>query len=67
MAKDNPWDDDYEPDLSQLDHNRGPICGGVRFESEETKKSLDWGLAISSFFTVAMISIVGHLINKWLN
>ena len=67
MAKDDLWDEDYEPDPTQLDYSRGPICGGVRFESDETEKFIDWGMAVSSFFTVAMISIVGHLINMWLN
>ncbi|CAN2189510.1 hypothetical protein MCEJIRE27_00489 [Candidatus Nanopelagicaceae bacterium] len=67
MAKDNLWDDGYEPDAKQFDYSQPPICGGVRFESDETKKSIDWGMAVSSFFTIGMISIVGHLINMWLN
>ena len=42
-------------------------CGGVRYEPEGSKGSFDWGLAISPFLLIGMISIIGHLINMWRN
>lgn len=73
MAKDNPWDDDYEPDPNEPHVSMSEICGGVRFEpenpkgSKSSKSTFDWGQAISIFFLIGAISIVGHLINMWRN
>jgi hypothetical protein len=68
MAKDNPWDDDYEPDPNELRTLPPyPACGGVRFPEEDSKSSIDWGFVISAFFTVGVIAIAGHLINLLLN
>lgn len=66
MGKDNLWDDDSGFDSREMQ----PPCGGVRFEPEEitdSKGSFDWGLAISTFLLIGMISIIGHLINMWRN
>lgn len=70
MAKDNPWDADYEPDPNEPPFRMSEACGGVRFQPEEasgSKGSFDWGLAISTFLLIGMVSIIGHLINMWRN
>jgi hypothetical protein len=65
MAKDNIWDDDYDANSSSHDYLPRQICGGTFHEEEKTNSSINWEKAISSFFTIGGIAIVGHLIQMW--
>lgn len=67
MDKDNPWDSDYEPDPNEPPYTTSDACKGVHMEPEGSTSSFDWGQAISIFFLVGGISIIGHLVNMWRN
>lgn len=61
------WGDSLEFDRNNPYPRKGPACGGVRYDAEDSTGSLDWGFVISTFFGVGAIAIIGHLVNMWLN
>ena len=70
MAKDNLWDGDFEDcpdDADEPPYRTSEVCGGVRFEPEGSKGSFNIAPVLTAFFSVGAISIIGHLINRWLN
>lgn len=73
MDKDNLWggssdsDFDLESGPETENYRTSDACKGVHMEPEGSTSSFDWGQAISIFFLVGGISIIGHLVNMWRN
>lgn len=70
MSQENLWDGDFEDDLEDPDeppYRTSEVCGGVRFEPEGSKGSFNIAPVLTAFFSVGAISIIGHLINRWIN
>jgi hypothetical protein len=70
VSRENLWGGDLPdgPDgPDEPPYRTSEVCGGVRFEPEGSKGSFNIAPVLTAFFTVGAISIIGHLINRWIN